>query len=63
MRAGFFCGLVGLTALGFTHAIPLLLVATAVSSSGTGVVRPVLTSLITQKVAISRSWNKEWYSG
>ncbi|HXA67063.1 MAG TPA: MFS transporter [Bryobacteraceae bacterium] len=53
VRAGFFCGLVGLTALGFTHAIPLLLVATAVSSSGTGVVRPVLTSLITQKAGRS----------
>ena len=39
----------GLIALGFTYSIPLLLVVTAVSSSGTGVVRPVLTSLITQK--------------
>jgi DHA1 family tetracycline resistance protein-like MFS transporter len=53
VRVGFFCGLVGLIALGFTYSIPLLLVATAVSSSGTGVVRPVLTSLITQKAGRS----------
>jgi MFS transporter, DHA1 family, tetracycline resistance protein len=53
VRAGFFFGLVGLAALGFTYAIPLLLVVTAVSSSGTGAVRPVLTSLITQKAGRS----------
>lgn len=53
VRAGFFFGMVGLAALGFTHAIPLLLVVTAISSSGTGVVRPVLTSLITQKAGRS----------
>jgi DHA1 family tetracycline resistance protein-like MFS transporter len=51
VRAGFFCGLVGLAALAFTYPISLLLVVTAVSSSGTGIVRPVLTSLITQKAA------------
>lgn len=49
LRAGFFLGAVGLAALGFTYSIPLLLVVTAVSSAGTGVIRPVLTSLITQK--------------
>jgi MFS family permease len=53
VRAGFFFGMVGLAALGFTHAIPLLLVVTAISSSGTGVVRPALTSLITQKAGRS----------
>jgi DHA1 family tetracycline resistance protein-like MFS transporter len=53
VRAGFFFGMVGLTALGFTHALPLLLVVTAISSSGTGVVRPALTSLITQKAGRS----------
>jgi DHA1 family tetracycline resistance protein-like MFS transporter len=53
VRVGFLCGLVGLIALGFTYSIPLLLVFTAVSSSGTGVVRPVLTSLITQKAGRS----------
>jgi MFS transporter, DHA1 family, tetracycline resistance protein len=49
VRAGFFFGMVGLAALAFTYPIPLLLVVTAVSSSGTGVIRPALTSLITQK--------------
>jgi MFS family permease len=49
VRAGFFFGMLGLAAIGFTYSIPLLLVVAAVSSSGTGVVRPVLTSLITQK--------------
>jgi DHA1 family tetracycline resistance protein-like MFS transporter len=53
VRAGFFFGMVGLAALAFTYPIPLLLVATAVSSSGTGVIRPALTSLITQKAARS----------
>jgi MFS transporter, DHA1 family, tetracycline resistance protein len=48
-RVGFFCGLVGLVALGFTFSVPLLLVAAAVASSGTGVIRPTVTSLITQK--------------
>ena len=52
-RAGFFFGLVGLAGLAFTYPIPLLLVVTAVSSSGTGVIRPVLTSLITQKAGRS----------
>ena len=53
VRAGFFFGMVGLAVLGFTYTIPLLLVVTALSSSGTGVVRPVLTSLITQKAGRS----------
>ena len=52
-RAGFFCGLVGLSALAFTYPIPLLLVVTAVAASGMGVVRPTLTSLITQHAARS----------
>jgi DHA1 family tetracycline resistance protein-like MFS transporter len=49
VRAGFFLGMVGLAALGFTYSVPLLLLVAAVSSSGTGVIRPALTSLITQK--------------
>jgi DHA1 family tetracycline resistance protein-like MFS transporter len=53
VRAGFFFGMLGLAVLGFTYSIPLLLVVTAISSSGTGVVRPVLTSLITQKAGRS----------
>ena len=53
VRAGFFCGMVGLAALGFTYGVPLLLVVTAVASSGMGAIRPALTSLITQKAARS----------
>jgi MFS family permease len=49
LRAGFFCGMVGLAILGFTYSIPMLLIVTAISSSGTGVIRPIATSLITQK--------------
>jgi DHA1 family tetracycline resistance protein-like MFS transporter len=52
-RAGFFCGFVGLVALGFTHSIPLLLVAVAVASSGTGIIRPTVTSMITQRAGRS----------
>jgi MFS transporter, DHA1 family, tetracycline resistance protein len=48
-RAGFVLGLVGLVWLGFTYSIPLLLVAVAVASCGTGVIRPTVTSMITQK--------------
>jgi DHA1 family tetracycline resistance protein-like MFS transporter len=53
VRAGFFLGMVGLAALGFTYSVPLLLLVAAISSSGTGVIRPALTSLITQKAARS----------
>jgi len=53
LRAGFFLGAVGLAALGFTYTIPMLLLVTAISSSGTGVIRPVATSLITQKAGRS----------
>jgi len=50
LRAGFFLGMVGLAWLGFIdNSIPMLLVVTAISSSGTGLIRPVATSLITQK--------------
>jgi MFS transporter, DHA1 family, tetracycline resistance protein len=52
-RAGFFFGLVGLVALGFTYSIPLLLITAAVASSGTGTIRPTVTSLITQKAGRS----------
>jgi MFS family permease len=52
-RLGFLLGLVGLAALGFTYSVPLLLVASAVASSGTGIIRPTLTSLITQKAGRS----------
>jgi len=53
VRAGFFLGMVGLAALGFTYSVPLLLLVAAISSSGTGVIRPALTSLITQKAGRS----------
>ena len=49
VRAGFFIAMVGLAALGFTYTLPLLLVVAAAASLGTGVNRPALTSLITQK--------------
>jgi len=52
-RAGFFFGLVGLVALGFTRSVPLLLVTAAVASSGTGIIRPTVTSMITQKAGRS----------
>ena len=45
--------MVGLAVLGFTYTIPLLLVVSAAASSGTGLVRAVLTSLITQKAGRS----------
>ncbi|HYL38196.1 MAG TPA: MFS transporter [Bryobacteraceae bacterium] len=53
VRAGFFLAMAGLAALGFTHGIPLLLVVAAAASIGTGVNRPALTSLITQKAGRS----------
>ena len=53
VRAGFFFAMAGLAALGFTHGIPLLLVVAAAASIGTGVNRPALTSLITQKAGRS----------
>jgi DHA1 family tetracycline resistance protein-like MFS transporter len=52
-RAGFLFGLFGLVALGFTYSIPLLLITAAVASSGTGIIRPTVTSLITQKAGRS----------
>ncbi len=52
-RAGFFCGFVGLVALGFTHSVPLLMVAAVIASSGTGIIRPTVTSMITQKAGRS----------
>ena len=48
-------GLVGLVALGFTHSVPLLLVTVAVASSGTGIIRPTVTSMITQQARAVRT--------
>lgn len=53
VRAGFFFAMVGLAVLGFTYGIPLLLVVSAAASLGTGMNRPALTSLITQRAARS----------
>ena len=47
---GFACAAVSFFALGFTYPVWLLLVVASVSSFGTGVLRPALTSLITQQV-------------
>ena len=48
VTAGFVSVVIGFGLLGVSHGIPLLLVATTFSSFGTGVLRPVLTSLITK---------------
>ncbi|HUJ49151.1 MAG TPA: MFS transporter [Bryobacteraceae bacterium] len=53
VRAGFFVAMVGLAALAFTSSIPLLLVVAAAASLGTGMNRPALTSLITQRASRS----------
>lgn len=48
--AGFIACAVGYTLLGQTYTLAMLLVVTVVSSFGTGVLRPVITSRITQAV-------------
>lgn len=48
-RAGFVFSVVGFAALGWTFHIPTLLLVAAITSLGTGVLRPVITSLITQE--------------
>ncbi len=53
VRAGFFVAMLGLAALAFTSSIPVLLVVAAAASAGTGLNRPALTSLITQRAARS----------
>jgi multidrug resistance protein len=49
VRAGFLIGAIGMAALGFTFGIPMLLVVSALASVGLGVLRPAITSLLTQK--------------
>jgi len=49
VRAGFFLAAVGMAAFGFTYGIPALLIVGGIASSGMGVIRPALTSLITQQ--------------
>jgi MFS transporter, DHA1 family, tetracycline resistance protein len=48
VRGGLFLAVVGFIALGWTFGITGLLIVTAAIACGTGVVRPALTSLITQ---------------
>ncbi len=48
-KAGFAFSVAGFAALAWTFRIPSMLMVAAVTSLGTGVLRPVLTSLITQK--------------
>jgi MFS family permease len=50
-QVGFALSAIGFGILAFTFDIPLLLVVAAITSIGTGVLRPVLTSLITQRTS------------
>jgi MFS transporter, DHA1 family, tetracycline resistance protein len=47
---GFASAAVGYTILGLSHNVPTLLIAASFSSLGNGLIRPALTSLITQQV-------------
>ena len=47
--AGFVTATAGFALMGFTYRLPGLLVASSIASFGTGVLRPALTSLITQR--------------
>ena len=51
VKSGFLCTAAGLAVLGFIYRIPALLGTAAVSSYGTGVLRPAITSLITQRAS------------
>jgi MFS family permease len=51
VTAGFLLAAVGYAILGFSAGIAVLLVAASLSSFGNGVLRPALTSLITQQVS------------
>jgi len=50
---GFFCASAGASIFLFTYGVPVLLIAMTVSSFGTGILRPALTSIITQQVTRS----------
>ncbi len=49
VSAGFLSATAGFALLGFTYRLPGLLVASSIASFGTGILRPALTSLITQR--------------
>ena len=53
VKAGFVCAAIGFLLLGFTYSVPMLLAVAALASAGTGVLRPAITSLITQKASRS----------
>jgi MFS transporter, DHA1 family, tetracycline resistance protein len=49
VSSGFLSATAGFGLMGFTYRLPGLLVASSIASFGTGVLRPALTSLITQR--------------
>ena len=51
VSSGFVSATAGIALMGFTYRLPGLLVASCIASFGTGVLRPALTSLITQRAA------------
>ena len=51
VKSGFLCTAIGYGALAFIYRIPALLGISVVASYGTGVLRPAVTSLITQKAS------------
>ena len=51
VKSGFLCTAIGYGVLGFVYRIPELLGVSALASYGTGVLRPAITSLITQKAS------------
>jgi DHA1 family tetracycline resistance protein-like MFS transporter len=51
VKSGFLCTAIGYGFLGFIYDLPKLLGVSAVASYGTGVLRPAVTSLITQKAS------------
>ena len=53
IQAGFLTAAIGFAILGFTYQLPLLLMASALGSAGIGVLRPAITSLITQRASKS----------
>ncbi len=51
VKSGFLCTAIGYATLGFIREVPPLLVVSAIASYGTGVLRPAVTSLITQNAS------------
>jgi MFS family permease len=49
--SGFIAVVIAYVTLGFTYTLAVLLVASALSAFGNGVLRPVITSLLTQRVS------------